>query len=716
MTSKSLYIKLMREDLKRRIWTVALSFLAFFFLFPVRVAMIRPEILKKEGQGVRLVEDYMSIGNEMLVILILGMSLILGVTGFSYLHSKQKVDFYHSIPVRREKLFFANYINGILIFAFTYFVNLLLGLALAAGNGVLSGAVLASAFSAFGASLVNYLMMYSIVALSMIMTGNIIVGILGTAVFNFFGPALCVIVEGYYEVFLKTFSYHSSFLNTIVEKSSPMAVFMANVTFWNSHEQWGSRIVITLCIFAAVTVLSLFLYKKRNSESAGKAMAFAVSKPFIEIPLVILSALSGGMFFWEIRYTAGWAAFGLLCGLLMSHCVIEIIFHFDFKKLFSHKRRLGISAAAAAVIFLIFYLDLFHYDSYVPKKEQIQSVSVHFSTLDGWIEYGEPRMDGVNGWKYQNAEEYVLENMKLEDVDAVLKIVDAAIARNRELKNGTGVGDDVTADSFPSNIEIRYVLNNNKNVYRSYRLPLSQVMDELERVYQMKAFKKGVYPILSQTPQETATVNFEQRNEITNINIGSRQGTEEELAQLLAAYQEELMAQTIEQRLTETPIASIQFMTNDMWDFIQEFKKKYPDAYNNVESRCYYPVYPSFTKTLDILSGYGVMEKTDAKVERIEIEPYTQQYYYEEEGVRSSRENRDSEVIAVTDHEQIDEIMKAAVPAEYAEMNSMNSASRGIYINVFFGTGARSRYESYCIDKSRIPEFLEEKLSEFALH
>ena len=39
MTSRNLFFKLMREDLKRRIWALGLAFLSFFFGMPVAADM-----------------------------------------------------------------------------------------------------------------------------------------------------------------------------------------------------------------------------------------------------------------------------------------------------------------------------------------------------------------------------------------------------------------------------------------------------------------------------------------------------------------------------------------------------------------------------------------------------------------------------------------------------------------------------------------------------
>ncbi len=42
MTSKNLFFKLMLENMKRRIWTLALGFLVFFFTLPVAEASCSP--------------------------------------------------------------------------------------------------------------------------------------------------------------------------------------------------------------------------------------------------------------------------------------------------------------------------------------------------------------------------------------------------------------------------------------------------------------------------------------------------------------------------------------------------------------------------------------------------------------------------------------------------------------------------------------------------
>ena len=57
MTSKGLFFKYMRENTKQRLWSVALTALLCFFLFPVLTAletsiMLRPDNLSERRSGV----------------------------------------------------------------------------------------------------------------------------------------------------------------------------------------------------------------------------------------------------------------------------------------------------------------------------------------------------------------------------------------------------------------------------------------------------------------------------------------------------------------------------------------------------------------------------------------------------------------------------------------------------------------------------------------
>ena len=89
MTSKSLFFKLMKEDLKRRIWAVALISLGFFFFYPVVAAFTAGEIKEYMvyAEGIARYEkqlmEWLSFNCGMTVFLMMGASLICGLSSFS---------------------------------------------------------------------------------------------------------------------------------------------------------------------------------------------------------------------------------------------------------------------------------------------------------------------------------------------------------------------------------------------------------------------------------------------------------------------------------------------------------------------------------------------------------------------------------------------------------------------------------------------------------
>ena len=101
----------------------------------------------------------------------------------------------------------------------------------------------------------------------------------------------------------------------------------------------------------AVTALSLELYRLRPSEAAGKAMAFSKSKARFVSFWVLLGGMAGGWFFWTLQSQVKWGLFGTAAGILLVHCMVEIIYHFDFKKLFHYKMQLAL-CLGAGMLFL----------------------------------------------------------------------------------------------------------------------------------------------------------------------------------------------------------------------------------------------------------------------------------------------------------------------------------------------------------------------------
>ena len=117
MTSKRLFLRGMREDLRHKIWMLALSLLGSFLALPVtyllryrdvelsnirmNISMMAPEESASAIlQSVNSMADFFK--QELMlaagIIAVLG-AMIVGVECFYYLQQKSMVDTYHSLPV-----------------------------------------------------------------------------------------------------------------------------------------------------------------------------------------------------------------------------------------------------------------------------------------------------------------------------------------------------------------------------------------------------------------------------------------------------------------------------------------------------------------------------------------------------------------------------------------------------------------------------------------
>lgn len=630
------------------------------------------------------------------------LSIILGVDGFSWLHNKRKVDFYHSLPIKREKLFFVHFLDGLLILFFSYGVNLLFSFMVTRINGIAFGAVLPIALTAFGFFMLHFVLMYCVTVLSMMLTGNILVGILGTGVLHLYFPALLVVHSNLFQTFFQT-SYNggsSSFMTFFMDKCSALTLFLNNYSILVSWEKGNLplRLILVFLVIVVLTALSLILYRLRGSEAAGKAMAFKFSKPIIRIPLVILAGVSGGTFLWYLHASMGWAIFGMLCGLLLMHCVMEIIYHFDIKKLFSNRVSLVACAIATALIFCFFRYDLSGYDRYIPKLEALKSVAVSFPHMDYWVDYGSVEK-GDNGkyyWDGEVKDVYLFSHMNLSDKAAVLSLVKEASDEIKLKKEDErrGVADTGDYEYF----SVKFTLKNGKTVYRTYST--KNVYGLLQKIYDSSDYRMAAFPVLEQTPEETAKVKLSTKSMSQDVTRG---GERDYVNLLLSAYQEELKGLTAKMMEGENPIAKIQFMNAN---------QAAAGRKNGLWSQNSYPVYPSFTKTVALLKECGI--DLNAEIEGRGIVAADFDFRRNDTHVKYGDDDHDvSPIYTVTDAKELKQLMKVAVLEDFSDMNPFQKRVDQISFEAtVLGTSGQKKQE-YSIQRKDAPDFLIDALNQY---
>lgn len=712
MTSRSLFFKYMKENTKQRIWNLALVLLLCFFAFPVTTALwsstaFRPENLNSSlpadlalAQAQRdftrdMLRMYSMKGGALAFMLTIA-AVVLAASGFAYLHSKKKTDFYHSLPIRREMLYAVTCLNGFLYMAVAYIGFLTIAAVMIRVKGVPFD--WGSLYLASVEHLCFFALVYMTAILSMLLTGNLVVGLLGTGVLFSWGPVICMTISAYFSEYFTTFYGDDSFLLALSERTSPVAWYVKACM----SSQPGRMALWAMLAAAVLFLLGMLLYRRRPSEAAGHAMAFPITEPIIRFLIAVPSSLLLGAMFHSMMYEDGWTVFGLVCGLLLVSCIIEIIYHFDFKSLFAHKRQLLVSAVFVGVVFAIFRFDLFGYDRYLPATEKLASGGIYCDLLDpdatsqyhSTVEYTEGWYDVTFDAMPSStlADEMQIsddQGLELLHTIAAQGVHDAAQARDRFLR-GHGRSYDVEeGDEAFHNVTIAWHLRNGRTVYRSYRVNVSGVKTALEAVYDLDAYKMAMYPVLSLTADDVAGINYKEEDECSHVKFSGA----DTKAALLAAYQEELKALTSETRAHEMPIAEIQFKTNENQALIQKLRDE-GGNYTLFNHYYYYPIYPSFTKTIALLRACGIEvggmvtpEKTASitlsyqgvAVSEDEMAPADTEL-----GQRQRKYLSDDRraMLTVTDPEQIREILAASASHSVVSLNPLTETDCGMEIVV----------------------------------
>ena len=620
MTSKSLFFKLMKEDFKTRVWTLAISILIFFFSLIVATAMMISFNLY-EGSAYSYKADlalnfisYIDVKNPFFGMIFIVLALVMAMSGFSYLYSKKKVDMYHSLPVKREVLYFIKIINGILIVLIPFIIcEIVASLLILANTGEII--VITSALWSIAEWTLLFIMSYFLTVFSIMLTGNMLIGILACGFFSFYFPLISLVLKGYQSTFFDTY-YTSGFIieNVLPNMSSFMLMF-------NIFElKWLTRIIIVILASIAFLFINLFLYKKRASEAAGKSVSFNVIKLPIKAMMVIFISILMYLLGYEVMNDSiGWGLFGLIVSGAITHCVMEIIYNQDFKKIFAKKIELLVLIIISIFIAAAFQFDIFGYDSYIPSASQIKSTAVISDLLESNSEQYYNKVEISDGYYDESfvdvdyasdskIEADQIKKMDIQNKDAVLELARQGIEAAKYDLEPQGDFDRVL---------ISYKLKNGRTVGRVYYVDLDQSTSGLSSVYADESYKKSSYPILSENPENIVSVDF---NGIMDNDTHIVFHDDELKKKFVETYKKELMNLDYETKLKSYPFASIRFNNDFMEGALRKYagfnytsdsttavNSKWENVYaNSLESVGFYPIYPEFKETLALLKEMDV--------------------------------------------------------------------------------------------------------------
>jgi len=565
MTCKISLCKSLRELLKHHlasIFTVCLVFFIKTIVFFLEMQSYMSEDYSASHDKAYLHErlQEMTLPTHGMALIVILIGIFLAYDLFRYLHSKKQVDFYDSLPARRKDWYTIRILGAFLIFIIPFIVNLSLEIILLVTFDFFKIGYFVNVLWNLACMCLIYLATLLTGVLAMVMTGHPIVALFGFGVFSAYAPVILqYLFPTYASMYFETYVSNgitSRYLNYI----SPIGVAMNLVdrnaydylsysyrSFWSPEAHLADFIAIGIFI-VFVGILTYKLFLKRPSEAAGRAMAFTRCNAIIRILLVVPLTLYVGLYLSQVASIGKnfWMIFGFVVGTILLHGIIESIFQFDIRGLWAHKKQMIGCFIASIAIALVFWVDLFGYDKYIPKLEQLDSIAL---TLGEYYELSE--FDGISGDMLDDAYQLVQTLVPQSDIDDVDKI-------HREM------------------VHVEYRLKNGQIRKRYYFADTDNNIELIDKVYASKEYKADICMLYKADWASINKLTLSDGHMEVALHL-----TEEERDVLFETYIAEYTPLTYTQRNTSSALV---FFTIDE------------------EHSCY--VYPNFEQTIALLNKY----------------------------------------------------------------------------------------------------------------
>ncbi len=725
MTLKRLFVNLLKENSKRRLWTIAMSITANFFAQIVYAILMFGRYSERLATDRTTLDDIRihfynnvgGMGNVMVIGITFILPVILALQGYYYLLDSKQTDLYYSLPIKREKLFDINNLCGILVFAIPYLVFNIITVIMGLARGYATfDTILLYPLNAL-VILLSFIMLYEICTLAVVLTGHIVVAVLGCGVFYLLGSFAYSIFSFLMATFFTSYWNEVSYYN-IGYTGSPMG--LAGEAIARLHGDVNSEIafytfdaapaILKMLVIAILSfVVSRILVKRRPAEAAGKAMAFSITRPVIKVAIACVAGLGAGLVMYYIGdiHSVPMFIFGIICGVLVVHAVIETIYEFDFKACLSHYASLIVSAVISLIVFVVFFFDIFGYESWQPMPARVASVAIGDDvTYSGIMAPYSKTSDVVSADFYYgataNGMEYALYNMKLTDIDKAEKLTRLGAINAKEFhKDAFSGGQGIYGHTYREDDEntcyrqfqVQWNLKNGKTVRRIYELDINneEVLSAFKDIYNTDEFRKGKFPVYDIARGEINSLEGQ-----TLTGEVRKKLTDDEMDEFLKIYSEELSGQSFDDLATQIPNITL-------YGVMDAGKQAYYSQKYN------FYIFDSFTRTNEFLKAHEIPTSWwngDKEVNSIKVEIERWDDVNKQE-IYSNWESSDSS--------EIDTVLKNIIPTDNYNVTGMNSDvydedDDATTVQITFNTSAGT-YSDYLVilNKDELPDELKKK-------
>lgn len=567
-------------------------------------------------QGV-YVEDFQA---PMLSFVLVAMGIIMALFQNSYMHSKKRIDLYHSIPVRRDTLLATNFLAGLtsIIIPFVGVTALTAILQIIRfGEHIyfkpyISFIILDCLFA-----VLTFTLVYSFTTFICVNVGTIFDSFALTCVLGFLPMVVYSICAMIWESMI--YGAVINFDNVLL--LSPFTFIFQRYIY---HDYYATQIFenisgLIMVIIGAIILSAVFFgaailcYKRRKSEMAGQTQSQGIFQTIAKA----FTAFCGGALFYAIFSNNDsnffiWAI-AVFAGALLIGTIAELILSRGVRSLVKNLKWLATAAAICCAVLLVSYYDLTGYSRWVPKESSIESVDIsyngRFETLSDNISY---KYGNYDIWGNKEFDE----KGSLSQPDSIAVITAAhqmAVQNQPDDSTNTEYGDQPT--HVYGHIQLSYKMKSGRVISRSYSTLSREAMIKLSELEDKDEFITSKHLFFQITEpgylSEGETFGFESTTFYRGTSItGTPYNLSDANSQLLMnAIREDMLREPLQDILDpqQSPVGTITMRINIL-------QGNYTDPYTN-SRRASVVIGQNYTSTIAVLKSLDIYNSTEPTIE-----------------------------------------------------------------------------------------------------
>lgn len=391
------FSKMFKFSFKQNLICLLLSVVVFACVFPVRAVIMMQDTTNYDyydsiGLSVTLINDREERLKETfskifdpnggaVFALTLIIALFFSIVMFSYLHNKKAVNFYHSLPVKRE----AHLLSSVAVSAAYYLISLFsclfVTVLIMLGSGI-GGALVPTAIRCFLFNFSYFLFISAFFALFAVICGNSGAHFIFSVIGLIFVPAVHFLTIEFLTIGQTNLDTSNLYTDRMFGFESPAAFYFKISK--NMISAGTGRFLLFVFGFilaaAAILFISILIYRKIGSEDSGRPIFFRRLGTVLKYVLAYAVMLGTGMLAYELTYSKLGNFIGFVIGSLifgfLAFAVINVIFECNKKKFFSGMRGFAILFAVFIVVFSSSFFDPFKFNEKIPSASSLESITV----------------------------------------------------------------------------------------------------------------------------------------------------------------------------------------------------------------------------------------------------------------------------------------------------------------------------------------------------